>query len=251
MIERNTISCIDCIEGMTHIPDGYVDAIITDLPYGHTQNAWDVPIEYLQLWRQFTRITKPSSSIVLFGQGMFTADLMQSNRKLWKYNLVWEKSTVTGFLNANRQPLRSHEDILVFYDKQPTYNPQKVPGPKIHSRGSIGKNRNGTTYNSCANTLEPEENVGMKFPRSVLHFDTVPPSLKIHPTEKPVLLLEYLVKTYTNSGDIILDCCCGVGSTLVACKMNGRDYIGFDTLDEYVTVARSRLHQTKDPRSIP
>lgn len=117
------VICSECIEAMKTIPDSSIDAIITDLPFGVTQNTWDCQISLGDLWREYTRISKPTTPIILFGQGMFSAELMISNPHLWKYNLVWEKSTVTGFLNANRQPLRSHEDIVVFYEKQPTYNP--------------------------------------------------------------------------------------------------------------------------------
>lgn len=234
------VICSECIEVMKTIPDSSIDAIITDLPFGVTQNTWDRQISLGDLWREYTRISKPTTPIILFGQGMFTAELMISNPHLWKYNLVWEKSTVTGFLNANRQPLRSHEDIVVFYEKQPTYNPQKVLGSKNHSRGSdkICKNSN---YNGYGFQSESPENNGMKFPRSVLHFDTVPPSHKIHPTEKPVPLLEWLVKTYTNIGDVVLDNCCGCGSTLVACKKNGRRYIGIDINQTYCNKAMARL----------
>ncbi len=237
----------DCIEILPKIPSKSIDAIICDLPYGCTQNEWDCMIDIGFLWDEYNRIKKAENSpIILFGSGMFTSILMQSNRSSWKYNLIWEKSTVTGFLNANRQPLRSHEDILVFYDKQPVYNPQKIPGQKIHSRGSIGKNRSGANYNSCINTPEPEENVGMKFPRSVLHFDTVPPSKKQHPTEKPIELLKYLIKTYTNVGDMILDNCIGSGSTMVAAIRTKRNCIGIEKEKKYFDIALNRMKNEFD-----
>lgn len=232
------VICSECIEVMKTIPDSSIDAIITDLPYGVTQNSWDSRIPLDDLWREYKRIAKSTTPIILFAQGMFTAELMISNPHLWKYNLVWEKSTVTGFLNANRQPLRSHEDIVVFYEKQPTYNPQKIPGPKNHKRGN--GERKSNNYGHITDSNIPT-NDGMKFPRSVLHFDTVPPSHKIHPTEKPVPLLEWLVKTYTNIGDVVLDNCCGCGSTLVACKKNGRRYIGIDINQTYCNKAMARL----------
>lgn len=234
----------DCLEVMKRMDDCSVDAIVTDLPFGTTKNSWDVIIPFDKLWEQYNRIRKKNTPIVLFGQGMFTAKLMLSNPTMWRYNLIWEKSSVTGFLNANKQPLRSHEDILIFYDKCAVYNPQKVVGKPHHSRG-IG-NPTSTNYNHCGITRSDPD--GMKHPRSVLHFDIVPPSKKLHPTQKPVPLLEYLIRTYTNENDTVLDSCIGSGTTAVACIRSNRKFIGIEKEEKYFKMANEEIGKEYDRR---
>jgi site-specific DNA-methyltransferase (adenine-specific) len=239
-MNANSVINADCLDVMGEIKPHTIDAIITDLPFETTQNDWDKQLNFGTLWRCVNEVLKPNGVFVTFGSGLFISELVVSNPKMWKYNLIWEKSTVTGFLNANRMPLRSHEDILVFYHKQPTYNPQKEHGSKNHTRGK-DKPTTGNNYGRYGFQSVGPCNDGMKFPRSVLHFDTVPPSKKTHPTEKPVPLMQYLVKTYTNPLDTVLDMCCGTGACLVACKQTGRNFIGIDISQKYCDVARDRV----------
>lgn len=228
MLEINQIYNMDCIEGMKLIDDKSIDMIFTDLPYGVTaQNKWDIVIPFESLWEQFERIIKDNDVILLFGQDKFSAKLMLSNEKLHRYNIIWKKTTPTGFLNANRMPLRTHEDIMVFYKSLPTYNPQKTTGHKRkvstaeHKRNSTVTNDYGihglTTYDSTE-----------RFPTSVWEFPTDKQKSAIHSTQKPVDLCRYAIRTYSNEGDLILDCCCGSGSILLASKLENRNYIGFD-----------------------
>ena len=235
----------DCLELMQNIPDGCIDAIITDLPYGGvTKNKWDVMIPFEPLWEQYNRIIKPNGAICLFADGLFMAKLMLSNEKMWRYNLVWDKVLKSGFLNAKRMPLRQTEEICVFYKKQPTYNPQKTKGPPNHTKGkAIGtkdvlRNNNYGSYT----TVETLEGSDMKYPTSILSFSKPHPSIAVHPTEKPVELLEWLIKTYTNEGETVLDSCMGSGSTGVACKNTNRHFIGMELTKENYDIACKRIN---------
>lgn len=231
----------DCLKLMDKIPDHSVDAIITDLPYGQTsRNKWDTVIPFEPLWKQYERIIKENGAIILFANGMFTAQLMMSNPKLWKYNLIWEKTQSTGFLNAKRMPLRNHENICVFYKKLPTYNPQKTTGHK--RKVSKAEHKVG-----CKNTTDYGEH-GLttydsteRYPKSVITFAKDIQKSALHPTQKPVALLEYLVKTYTNEGDLVLDNCMGSGTTGVACKKLNRRFIGIEVEGEYYKIAVERI----------
>ena len=246
MIELNRIYNEDCLEGMKRIPDGSVDCILCDLPYGQLNKsnkhaAWDVVIPFVPLWEQYNRIIKNNGAIVLFAQGMFTAQLMTSNPKMWRYNLIWQKGgRCSGFLNAKRQPLREHEDICVFYKKLPTYNPQMVkclPHQRNHSRGKMEKEQANRCYGKFGKAVDIITN--LKYPKSILNFKR--PHPQIHPTEKPVALLEYLIKTYTNDGDTVLDSCMGSGSTAIACMNTNRNYIGFELNKEYYDLSIKRI----------
>lgn len=260
-IELDNIYNCDCLIGMQYIPDKSVDAIICDLPYEvlHKNNdkvQWDRIIPFAPLWEQYLRVAKENAAIVLFCQGMFTAQLMMSQQKLWKYNLIWEKGRATGFLNANRMPMRSHEDIAVFYRKQPTYNPQMRVGDS-HSRGNgVHKQTNqcygnfkevkqkvGATYDYAH--IKVVEPTGECFPMSVLHFNKEHSIDTWHPTQKPVDLLRYLVRTYSNEGDTILDNCMGSGTTAVACIKEKRHFIGFELSEEYYKKAVKRINAEK------
>lgn len=232
----------DCLEYMKEIPDGSVDMVLCDLPYGTTHNRWDAVIPTAPLWEQYNRVLKDNGVVVLFGTGLFSADLMNSQRKAWRYNLVWEKSTVTGFLNAKKQPLRKHEDILVFYRKLPVYNPQITDGhPRkistaAHKRNCAKSPNYGdyglTTYDSTK-----------RYPVSVLKFKTDKQKSALHPTQKPVALLEYLIKTYTNEGETVLDNCMGSGSTGVACVNTNRKFVGIELDEKYFEIARNRIDE--------
>ena len=246
------IECGDCLELMKEIPDKSVDMILCDLPYGvlnkKNPNAkWDCVIPFVDLWQEYERVIKDNGAIVLFASGMFTADLMQSNRKLWKYNLVWKKGNrPTGFLNAKRQPLKINEDICVFYKKQPTYNPQFTVGEKCHSRGGTGNGKGKQKRNGCYGEFKstPVIMTNLKYPLSIIDVPKEHPQ-NYHPTQKPVALLEYLIRTYTNEGEIVLDNCMGSGSTCVACVNTNRHYIGFEKEPKYYDIACKRLNEVK------
>ncbi len=232
----------DCLELMSSIKDTSVDLILCDLPYGVTKNKWDSVINLNDLWNQYNRIIKDNGAIILFGQDMFTANVMLSNQKIHRYNIIWEKTSPTGHLNAKKMPLRSHEDIIVFYKKLPTYNPQKTTGHerkvstakhKINSKKTTNYGEHGlTTYDSTE-----------RFPKSVWTFATDKQKSALHPTQKPVQLLEYIIKTYTNENDLVLDNCAGSGSTGVACKNLNRNYIMMEKDETYFNIIKERLSE--------
>lgn len=226
----NTILNIDAIDGMKLIPDKSIDMIFCDLPYQKTQNSWDVMIPFEPMWEQFCRIIKDNGAILLFGQDKFTAKLMLSNEKMHRYNLIWNKVLPSGFLNAKKQPLRSHEDICVFYKKPCTYNPQMVKGNKCHSKGkAVGLQNSDVLDNQNYRNYKVVETEGdMKYPKSIWTFQKPHPSIAIHPTQKPLELCRYVIRTYSNEGDTVLDCCCGSGTIPLAAKMENRNYIGMD-----------------------
>lgn len=243
MLNINEIYLGDCLELMKEIDTGSIDMILCDLPYGNTQNPKDIRIPLEPLWEQYNRIIKNNGTIVLFSQGMFTAELMMSNKKYWRYNLIYNKGNrVSGFLNANRQPLRSHEDILVYYKKKNIYNPIFSEGEPLHGKGNKYLKKEGVNNNyGYYDTKIPETRKGstLKYPKSVLNFDRPHPS--IHPTEKPIKLCEYLIRTYTNEDELVLDNTCGVGTTCLAAKNTERNYIGIE-LDQYwYNIACQRL----------
>jgi site-specific DNA-methyltransferase (adenine-specific) len=246
MVEFNNIYCMDCLEGMKQIPDKSIDNIQCDLPYGQTENGWDLPIPLDELWNEYLRIIKPNGAIVLFGQGMFTAELMMSQKKLWIYNLVWEKGKkTTGFLNAKKMPLRAHEDIIIFYQTLPTYNPQFTRGNPTHKK-TLGAANN--CYGVLGHAVTKDYLGCQKFPISILKFDK--PYPPIHPTEKPVPLLEYLIRTYTNEGDLVLDNCMGSGTTAEACVRTGRQFIGFEKERSYFDLAQNRIKKAQEQGKI-
>ena len=239
----------DCLELMQQLPDKSIDMILCDLPYGTTRCKWDIVIPFEPLWEQYNRIIKDNGAIVIFGQDKFTAKTMLSNEKMHRYNLIWKKVLPSGFLNANRMPLREHEDIMVFYKKLPTYNPQKTKGKPCHSKGkAIGKINSHILQNNNYGDFKCVETKGdTKFPTSVLEFAKPHPSVCLHPTQKPVALLEYLIKTYTNEGETVLDNCMGSGGTGVACLKTNRRFIGIELEEKYFKVAESRIaNQLKD-----
>lgn len=240
----------DCLEELKKLPDGCCDCIIDDLPYAvlnrSNKNAqWDAEIPMAPLWEQFLRVAKENAAIILFGQGMFSAKLMMCQPNLWKYNLIWCKGTrVSGFLNANRMPLRNHEDILVFYRKQPTFNPQMEKRPEgdvIHSRGKL---ENPITNNCYGKRVEFQSTQREdRFPRSVLTF--LPPHKGFHhPTEKPVDLCRWLIRSYTNPGEVVLDATMGSGTTGVAALLESRRFIGVEKEQKYHAIAEKRIAET-------
>lgn len=252
MLEINKIYNEDCLEGMLRIDDKSIDCIITDLPYGvlnksNKGSKWDSLIPFDLLWNEYKRIIKDNGAIILFGSGMFTANLMKSNEKMWRYNLIWKKGERTsGFLNAWRQPLRNHEDICVFYKKQPIYNPQFKTGFKpTHKRGKIsGELSEGAETNNCYGkytTIENRDYGDKRFPKSILDFDREHPP--IHNTQKPVALYEWLLNTYTNIGDTVLDSCAGSMTLAIASINTGRNYICFEKDREIFNVGSQRVKE--------
>lgn len=252
MIELDRIYNNDCLVGMKDIQDGSVDAIITDLPYGVLNKQsegglWDSVIPFEPLWEQYNRVIKENGAIVLFAQGMFTAQLMMSQPKLWRYNLVWDKVRATGFLNANRMPLRYHEDICVFYKKLPTYNPQMedLNGREPNHPQGHG---NHVEKNSCygkVGRINPTYN-DRKHPRSIIRINAVHCNEgQFHPTQKPVELIRYLIRTYTNGEETVLDSCCGSGTTAIAAMREHRHFIGFENNEEYFNKACERIKNEK------
>jgi site-specific DNA-methyltransferase (adenine-specific) len=233
----NLIYQENCLEGMKRIPNKSIDMILSDLPYGITaRNKWDTIIPFDLLWKEYERIIKDRGAIVLTAAQPFTSQLVMSNQKLFKYEWIWKKNNGTGHLNARKMPMREHETILVFYKKHPTYNPQGlIPYNKITKRGATGSN-----YNEAKRENFQEFT---NYPRTVLEFpyDTK----KFHPTQKPVALFEYLIKTYTNEGEIVLDNCMGSGTTAVASENTNRYYIGFETEKKYIDIANNRLDNLK------
>ena len=244
----NTVIHGDCLIEMQKIADKSIDMILCDLPYGTTACKWDTIIPFEPLWEQYRRITKSNAAIVLFAQGMFTAKLMMSNPKWWRYNLIWDKVLKNGFLNANRQPLRQHEDICVFSSGQTIYNPQMVkcePRQKNHRRHRSGEDKlNGELTNRCYGKFGdvPDMITDEKYPTSII---SVPKQhingKSYHPTEKPVALLEYLIKTYSNENDVVLDNTCGSGSTGVAAVNTNRRFIGIEKDENYFEIAQKRI----------
>lgn len=250
MITLDTIYNEDCLTGMQRIPDGSVDAIICDLPYevlndGNPDAQWDKMIPMEPLWEQFLRVCKPNAAIVLFAQGMFTARLMMSQPKLWRYNIIWDKARTTGFLNAKRMPLRCHEDICVFYRELPTYNPQMVkclPNERNHSRGPRKNDHTNRCYGSFADAKPFMEDE--KYPRSIVRIQNVVQK-NVHPTQKQVELVQWLVRTYSNKGETILDATMGSGTTAIACIRESRHFIGFELNREYYEKACQRIERER------
>lgn len=229
----------DCIDVMNCIPDNSIDMVLTDPPYGITQCKWDEIIPLDEMWKQLNRITTPSTPIVMTATQPFTSMLVMSNTKDFRYTWVWDKVKGTGFLNANRMPMRNHEDVVVFYRKLPTYHPQKTTNHvrKVstrvakHQTDVYGHMKNDNIYDSTE-----------RYPRSVQIISTDTQNTSLHPTQKPVELMEYFIKTYTNDGDTVLDFTMGSGTTGVACKNLNRKFIGIELDEQYFNISKSRIN---------
>ena len=236
---KNKVIEGNCLDLMKDIPDKSIDMILCDLPYGTTQNEWDSIIPLNELWKQYERIIKDKGAIVLTSQGIFTHKLILSNEKLFKYRIVWIKSKATNFLNVKVQPLRKHEDICIFYKKQPTYNPQKTLG-ESYDKG-FRKDQHTGSY-GLFETRHVKSN-GERYPSDIVYFKTAESEGKVyHPTQKPVSLGRYLIKTFTNPGEIILDNTCGSGSFLVSAILEGRDFIGMELNKENVLHHKHKIN---------
>jgi DNA modification methylase len=236
---ESKIICGDAIDEMSKLPDKSIDMILCDLPYGTTQCKWDTVIPFDSLWEQYRRIIKDKGAIVLTASQPFTSNLVMSNPKLFRYSLVWEKSKSTGYLNSKKMPMRSHEDILVFYKSLPIYNPQMVDG-KPYDKGKA--HRPTEVYREQKGEIHVKNDSGQRYPRSVQYFKTAESEgVVYHPTQKPISLMEWLIKTYTNEGDVVLDNCIGSGTTAIACIRTNRKYIGIDIDESYINITTERI----------
>lgn len=228
----------DCLSLMKDIPDNKVDLLLVDLPYGTTNCKWDVVLPFEKLWEQYNRIVKENGAMIFTATQPFTSLLVTSNIKNYKYNLIWEKSKATGYLNAKKQPMRSHEDICVFYRKQPTYNPIMREGEPYY-KGSA--HRPTDVYGKQKEVLV-ENKTGLRYPRSVIYFKTAESEGKVvHPTQKPVALFEYLIKTYSNEKEVVFDSCMGSGTTGIASLRTNRKFIGIENDESYFEIAKQRI----------
>lgn len=237
----------DCFNVFPLIPDKSVDAIICDLPYGTTACKWDTIIPFDKLWNEYKRLIKPNGAIVLTASQPFTSALVMSNPKMFKYEWIWEKSKASNFLLAKKQPLKAHENVLVFANGTPNYYPQKTQGKPYYRGGVKEKHDNPEVSNNIPNYhshIRKSED-GMRLPRSVQYFTTAEFDGKFHPTQKPIALMEYLIKTYTNENETVLDNCMGSGTTGLACKLTNRKFIGIEKEPEYFNIAQKRISETQ------
>jgi len=237
----DTILQGDCLDIMPSIPDASVDMVLADLPYGVTQNEWDKVIPFDRLWSEYRRVTKPNAAIVLTATQPFAAQLVASNPKMFRYDLIWRKNKSTGFLNANRMPLRQHEAILVFYRRLPAYHPQKTTGhTPVHS--FTKHTSDGTNYRQTKRGFRGGGQTD-RHPTSVIDISVVnnDSNGKVHPNQKPVELFEYLIRTFTDEGAIVLDNCIGSGTTAIACLNTCRHFIGIEQDAKFYRLAEERI----------
>ena len=257
----NKIHNIDCLIGMSEIDDKSIDMILCDLPYGTTKNDWDSIIPFDKLWIHYERIIKDNGVIILFAQAPFDKVLACSNLDMFRYEWIWEKAQATGFLNAEKMPMKAHENILVFckeeilheailvfYKSLPTYNPVKTKGHKKESKKESKENcKMSTTYGKQLHTKDYCSTE--RYPRSVIKFPTDKQKINIHPTQKPVKLFEYLIETYTNENETVLDNCMGSGTTAIACINTNRKFIGYELNNDYCDLAINRIENHKLEKS--
>lgn len=233
----------DCLELMKEIPDGSIDMILCDLPYGTTACKWDSVIPFEPLWEQYKRIIKDNGAIVLFGSEPFSSQLRMSNLKMYKYDWIWKKTKAQGFLNAKKMPMKDYENILVFYKSLPTYNPQGVICGNFNN---FRKSKIGKTEDVYGTEKEFENSKIGNYPKQIIEFSNASNKGHLHPTQKPVALLEYLIRTYTNEGEIVLDNCMGSGSTGVACVNAGRKFVGMELEEKYFNIAKDRINEVSE-----
>lgn len=255
-MERNKLFHGDCLQLMREIPSHSVDLILADPPYGtlnknNPDAQWDKEVSLPSLWNQYKRIIKPNGAILLFGQGVFAAKLIMSNPKWFKFDFVWDKVRKSNFLNCKKMPMRQHEQVLVFYGKPPTYNPQMVrcePHQRNHSRGRLDKEQTNTCYGKFgkAETIMSD----FKYPGTIVKFPKGHSKEDwLHGTAKPVNLLRWLIRTYSNEGDLVLDNFAGSGSTLIAAIEEKRDWIGMELSDKYFEICQKRISdRLREPR---
>ena len=242
----------DCLDEMKKLPNGYIDMVLADPPYGTTACKWDSIIPLEPMWEQLKRIIKSNGAIVMTATQPFTSFLVMSNLKMFKYTWVYQKTTPTGHLNSKKMPMRAHEDIIVFYNKLPVYNPIKTSGHKrkvssAESRGISIERAKGKdkVYNDEISEKTPNYDSTERYPLSVQIFSTDKQKSTLHPTQKPIALMEYLIKTYTNKDDIVLDFCFGSGTTGIACVNTKRKFIGIEMDEHYFKIAKKRIKASK------
>ncbi len=242
MVTQMKLHHNDMFDVFPSIEPQSVDLLLTDFPYGtlnKKRNEWDKVIDYDKFWYYIDIICKPNAAIISTAAQPFTSVLISTNYTNFKYCLVWEKSKATGYLNAKKQPMRAHEDIVVFYRKQPTYNPQMTIG-KPYDKGTAV--RDAEQYGKQTKAVHVKNTEGTRYPRSVLYFKTAEDEGKLHPTQKPIALYEYLIRTYSNEGDVVLDPCMGSGTTGIASLNTDREFIGIEREEKYYSVAEERLN---------
>lgn len=230
---------------MKRIADKSIDMILCDLPYGTTACKWDSVIPFELLWAEYERIIKDNGAIVLFGSQPFTSNLIMSNPKLFKYEIIWDKVGISNPMLAKKQVLKSHENILVFYKKQCIYNPQMTEGTMWKRGGSGSKNSKAKFMEKSIKRKCEDDKTNLKYPKSILTYSNANRTNVIHPTQKPVELCEWLIKTYTNEGETVLDNCLGSGTTAVAAINTGRNFIGIEREAEYVAIANQRIDDAR------
>ena len=240
----NKVILGDCLEEMMDIDKNSIDAIITDPPFGTTACKWDTVIPFQEMWQHLNRIIKPNGAIVLFGSEPFSSALRMSNIKNYKYDWTWNKHSISNSMLCKKQPLNNVELISIFYKKQPTYNPQMTQGEKWKRGGREGEHKS-YLYGANINIKINKEDSGVRYPKRILEFSLesteASRSKRFHPTQKPVALMEYLIKTYTNENETVLDFAAGSGSTGVACKNLNRNYILIEKEKEYIDIINKRL----------
>lgn len=235
----------NCLNAFPDIPDKSVDFILCDMPYGCTHNKDDIRLPLDKVWEQYKRIIKNSGCIALFCQGVFFVDLVNSNREWFRYDLVWDKVLTSGFLNANKMPLRKHEQIAIFYKNLPTYNPQYTEGKPLHSKGTkyLSKDITNNNYGFFKNVEDTTKGETKKYPTSIITIQKPHPSKSEHRTEKPIELLKWLIKTFSNEGETVLDNCMGAGNTGIASILTGRNFIGIEKDKEIFKLAETRIKE--------
>jgi len=241
-METNIVYQEDCIEGMKKIPSNSIDLVLTDPPYNITnRNEWDKPIDLEKFWVEIKRVLNENGCVIVTSSQPFTTDLINSNREMFKYCLYWNKLCPTGFLNSKKQPLRVIEDICIFYIKQPTYNPQMQKTEKVRKKG--GGKVATLNYGKFKNGYFSEDD--LKYPKNLLEFSNANKSIIQHPTQKPIGLFKWLINSYSNENQLVLDCFGGSGTTAIACKRNNRNFIGNDLNQEFVEIANQQLSQAQ------
>lgn len=243
-LKLNRIYNMDCLEGMKYIKNKSIDMILCDLPYGTTACSWDIIIPFNLLWDQYERIIKDNGVIVLTAQEPFASKLILSNEKMFRYDLIWEKTKPVGFFNAKKMPLRSHENILVFYKRLPAYNPELQDCNK-----KVKRPGNDTVYGTSRSKNNEYVMTKTGYPRSVLKFSNVMKE-QLHPTQKPLDMFEWLINLYTNEGEIILDNCMGSGTTAIACINTNRRFTGFELDKNYYDLSKERILNHKRDLSL-
>lgn len=239
-VKPNTLINAECLEAMKHIPDNSVDSVITDPPYGITACKWDSVIPFEPMWEQLNRIIKPNGAIVLFGSEPFSSALRMSNIKNYKYDWIWDKVKPANFQIVKYRPMTHHENIIVFCKKTPAYYPIKTPREKVKKNSFKSKNES-----SPLKYHDGKERVYTDYyPKSILKISNANQKNRVHPTQKPVVLMEYLIKTYTNEGETVLDFTIGSGSTGIACVNTNRNFIGIELDPEYFNIAKERIENS-------